>query len=204
MAQRTNSDAPADEAPFVAQWTMVSAPTALPGVPGRAVPRRFSAGIVDPARKLEVTLSVAVTDRPRITALQVVTGDDQGVKPSELSRLPLGRYLDLALDAVVQPVEETGPGTYLVGFPDALSDADRTAATQLHKSKRRRRRKVTPERLDHIAKLYREALEANEPTGQYIADQEHVSAGTARQLVHQARKAGRLGSTTERQAGEER
>lgn len=170
---------------------MQDLPVALPGAPGFAVPRQFSAWVADADRGLLIGLSIEVNERASIVDLAV-----QGapVTPSELRDLPWGAYLDVALGKVMMRAERVpGPNPHTLVTP--LSGSQEVAAAlSAHKGYRRNRgrRPVDADRLRRVADLYRAATEQEIPTGDYIASAEGVSPGTARSLVARARAAGLL------------
>lgn len=170
---------------------MTGRPVPLPGAAGFAVPRQFSAWLADSERGVLIGFEVEVDERARIVDLAV---QGSPVTPAELHDLPWGAYLDAALAKVMLRVEQIpeSPGDRRI---TPLSDgAEIGRALSAHKSyrKNRARRAVDATRLRRIADLYLEATKLGQPTGEYIAEAENVSRGTARGLVAKARAEGIL------------
>jgi hypothetical protein len=149
-----------------------------------------------------IGLALEATDEgPRVREAMIRVPDDADpIPPSEIGRLPWGRYLRTAIAAAVVKAERAGTGVNLE--PASPDDARRLLADHHGARRRGSRVRVTRSRLARIAELYREAEAAGLPTGAYIAEAEGVSAGTARSYVARARTAGLLGPADSTRGGE--
>lgn len=177
--------------------------TDLPGAVGRAVPRRFTCWVSDAERGAAVELRLEVDDSVRVRELCL--RGDQPLEPAAIGKLPFKRYVEAAIAQNVVQIDRV-PGSRSVRIT-ALGSTDDAMQSSRQATAGVGRRAVTPQRLARVAEIYRQALEkiaAGEEitTSGWVADHEHVSRGTARSLVAQARRAGFLGPALPRQAGE--
>ncbi|HEX2041537.1 MAG TPA: hypothetical protein VHF24_02780 [Acidimicrobiales bacterium] len=166
---------------------MKDPPVAFPGVPGAAIPRRFTGAVRDPANGCKAQLEVEIHDgRPRLRSFTVVTEDDP-LTPTDLRRLPIGSYLDVVVSSAILRSQRS-PGGDVILSP--ITDFNEAVTITKAGKAARRRRPVTRERLEAVAAAYRGAPPRQ--TSEYVAEQLGVGEGYARQLIHRARKANLL------------
>ena len=164
-------------------------PVPFPGVPGAAIPRRFTAAVRDKANRCTAQLEVETGDggRPRLRSF-AVRSDDGPLTPTALRRLPIGSYLDAVVTVSILRVERVSDEdvkiTPIMDFDDALK------IVKAGKAAARRRQPVTPERLAAVAAAYAEAPPRQR--SERVAEALGVEPGYARQLIYRARKEGLL------------
>ena len=159
------------------------------GVRGAAIPCRFTCEVGDLDADCTAHLQIEVTEgRPRLRSFTLTASGDNLLTPTAIRNLPLGTYLDLAVArAVARTSKVTEEVTKIAPFATFDEAAD---VMKAGRAVRRRQQPVTDERLEEAAEAYREAPPRQKT--QHVADELGVGYGYARQLVHKARKAGKL------------
>lgn len=163
-------------------------PVPFPGVPGAAIPRRFTAAVRDRANECTAQIEVEVDDgRPRIRTI-AIHADGVALTPTSLRRLPIGAYLDGVVTRAVLKVERETESTVRI---EPIMDFDEAfKVTNAGKAARRRRQPVTSETLAAVAAAYREAPPRQKSA--HVAVRLGVQDGYARQLISRARREGLL------------
>ncbi|MEO3811355.1 hypothetical protein ABGB17_20365 [Sphaerisporangium sp. B11E5] len=153
---------------------------------------------VAPSLRMEFAVRDGV---PQCREIHIVaTSDGRQVQSSDARGLKVEDYLEYAISRVAWHVEVADDGTrtaVMRDVPDDVLDAvrhTRVARTQA-------RRKLTPELLREVAKVYRLHVDGN-PT-KAVADHFGLASDrTARHWVKAARAAGELGESIRGKAGE--
>lgn len=162
---------------------------------GFALPAEFTAIIEDHRLPFDVDLHVRVEDgEPHITTVTLQRRESgPPIAARDLRLVPLRRFLDASVEAVLMRVEQTGPGHY------QISPADEDDRVRRHEgaedkagTPRRRTDAVTIEREARQAvQLWEEALERDDewrrrPT-EFVAYRLNVSRATAARRLKWAR-----------------
>jgi hypothetical protein len=135
------------------------------------------------------------------------TEDGREVLSSDLRGVKIEDLLEFAVRSVAMlPTgrSEPGPeGAYAIGYMGVGRDPEdqARAVQETRKVRREARRRVTPEMLTEVARVYRENLDGN-PTAA-VAEFTGRAHRTAALYVHQARQAGLLGAASPGKKGEQ-
>lgn len=157
----------------------------FPGVPGAAIPCRFTASVRDRENQCTAHFEVVVEDgRPRIHGLALVS-DGNPRTPTELRRLPIGSYLDAVVRAALMKPPTSTFGTVTTTVVKVMDAEEGFRAVEAGKASRRRRRPVTRETLERVRDAYNDAPKRKKTA--YVADAMDCAEGYARQLVKKAR-----------------
>jgi hypothetical protein len=181
---------------------------------GYYVPRRYRIDVDDPRLPCEIILDVFIDDAatPHCREVQFLARAGEADIGWDQLRIPLRTLLDRTLVAWAGPLkvvegELEGKRVSTLQLSFGARDAQQVAAITIDLRDRRprpggRRKRVTPDHLRDVARLYREAIKSSEPgirsrPRKYIREQlaarnEFYSADTIAKWVSTARERGFL------------
>lgn len=186
---------------------------------GFIAPQAFDASFVKPSLpQFSATIQVRVSPKhgPVPVALRVNSRSDDAYSYRDALRLLKGVNLD---DLLLQALHNAIRSVEWQGYLDELGKSDGRTLTpgeyvalakrmeglneRLENSpKPQRRRSVTPELLETVATVYRQAVDAAKAPTKAVADHFEVSHASAARWVREARKAGTLGPSRGPMPGE--
>jgi hypothetical protein len=192
-------------------------------VKGIELPKWFEPVVYRPGNSpMSVVLHVEIRNEvPVATGIQA-RGTTDGTTPATyrdaVDFLKGARLEELLHDAMMlaSTAHDWDQGLRLIGKPDGRGLTQEEAyevaalAAQMREGRPafpprpQRRRTITPELLEEVAEVYRQAVSKGEPPTVGVSEQFHVSHRTAARWVAEARKAGVLGAALGTRAGEDR
>ncbi|MHB8468890.1 MAG: hypothetical protein ACYDCH_03930 [Gaiellaceae bacterium] len=161
------------------------------------VPETFYFLVRRPRMRLALRLRVA-SGVLEVDSVTIARGDAGSVTASTLRDVNLR---ELVISAGARAALHVDGGTIQpAGFKVSLGRGTRSQLGALHMPRRGKR--VTDEKLEEVARYYREALGSGQPPTQYVQRKMQIAYSTAGRYVMETRRRGFLGPTRPGQPGE--